>query len=118
MENPATVGMTKKEHEKIWQLNKNVTINLHKWTIAEENAERRRKNASFRYFGHGQPLGRDIGQQHSSRYRSGKNHRREGYEMLKRRAGGDARVKRALLLKGTCPVTMKEFGVQGPLPKR
>ena len=82
------------------------------------HTEKRRKNASFRYFGHGEPLSRDIGSQFSSKYRSGKNHRREGYEMLKRRASGEARVKHVMLMKGTCPVTRKEFGVQGPLPKR
>jgi len=118
-EHQYAVGMTKKEHAKAWQFNKDLTASLHKWKSAEENAKRRRKMSGFRHFSGHTPMKKDIGTQHSPRYRSGIDQLRNGYKMLTRRAArGNPRVEAALSMASICPVAVKEFGITGPLPKK
>ena len=111
------VGLTKKQHEQVWRTNKNLIVSMHKWKIAKNKVERRRQKEHFRSF-RNEPKSKDIGRQHSPRYRNGISHADQGYNMLARRASGDPRVELSLRMESTCPVATKVFGVQGPLPKR
>jgi rRNA maturation endonuclease Nob1 len=111
------VGMTKQQHEQVWRTNKNLIVSMHKWKIAKNKVERRRQKEHFRSF-RNEPNSKDIGRQHSPRYRNGISHADQGYEMLARRASGDPRVELSMRMESTCPVGTKVFGVQGPLPKR
>jgi hypothetical protein len=70
------IGMTKREHHDTWRMNKNLTILRNKWKIAENKVNIRREKEHFRRF-RSKPLKKDIGGQHSPRYRNGidKQHR-------------------------------------------
>ena len=120
-EHQYAVGMTKKEHAESFKLNKDLSVNLHRFKMSEKNAIRRRNMSGFRHFGGFKNRITDIGNQISPRYRDGDgiNKQKNGYKMLARRAGrGDARVEAVLSMASTVPISMKQFGIAGPIPKK
>ena len=78
-------------------------------------------STSQRHFGGFKNRITDIGNQISPRYRDGDgiNKQKNGYKMLARRAGrGDARVEAVLSMASTVPISIKQFGIAGPIPKK
>ena len=112
------VGLTKQDFARAWRDGTEVVLRIHQAKAAAARAATRRDRAAFRTFGYRGVPPKDIGSQHSPRYRTGKLGLAEAQKARRRMLGlGNPMIAELKGRAAVAPAALKEMGVQGPLDR-